>query len=188
MVTYRTDVNVKRMSVSQLTKYLAQKECNESCKFCPEYDNRWCCPSGMPDAYEYISPYSDVFVIAIKVCYSKELRDRIHTAEDMQKVRENIYDKIQLQTQLILLELERKYPGSLSISTCMLCKTCARRENKPCMHPKEMRYSMTAVGFRFAELLEKEFGIQLLWSAEHLPEYQMMVAALLWKEGGKDHD
>lgn len=184
MSDYRTEVQIKNMPVSQLKKYLAQKECNEACKYCSEYDNRWCCPSGVPDAEQYMSPYENAYLIAVKIFFSEELRSRIHTPEGVKMVRETIYDKIQLQVQLILLELEKQFPGSISISTCMLCKRCSRRDKKPCVHPKEMRYSMTAIGFRFAELLEKEMDLKIFWSADSLPEYNVMVAALLFNQGG----
>lgn len=185
MSDYRTEVQIRKLPVSQLKKYLAQKESNEACKYCSEYDNRWCCPSGVPDAEEYMSPYEYAYLIAVQIFYSEELRSRIHTPEGVKMVRETLYDRIQLQVQLILIELEKQFPGSISISTCMLCKRCSRRDKKPCIHPDRMRYSMTAMGFKFAELLKEELDLQIYWSADSLPEYNVMISALLVNQGGE---
>lgn len=179
MKDYRTEVIVKKLPVSRLVTYLDPKTSNEACKKCTNYNNDWSCPPGQPDPFEYLKPYQDAYLIAVKIHYSEELRERIKTPEGMDWVRRNLFQKVQLHLQVILLELEKQYPGSLSISTCLLCKRCARLDDLPCRHPEDQRYSMTCLGFQFTRLLEEELGIKLQWFDNKLSEYQVTVSSLL---------
>lgn len=180
MKDYRTEVIVKKVPVSRLETYLDPVASNEACKLCTNYNNDWSCPPGQPDPFAYLSPYEDAFLIAVKICYSEELRSRVNTPEGMDEVRRNLFQKVQLHLQVILLELEKLYPGSLSISTCLLCKRCARMDDLPCRHPEDRRYSMTCLGFQFSKLLEDEFNLKLQWFDGKLPEFQVTVSSLLF--------
>ena len=80
MKDYRTEVIVKKLPVSRLATYLDPKTSNEACKKCTNYNNDWSCPPGQPDPFEYLKPYQDAYLIAVKIHYSEELRERIKTA------------------------------------------------------------------------------------------------------------
>ena len=110
MKDYRTEVIVKKLPVSRLVTYLDPKTSNEACKKCTNYNNDWSCPPGQPDPFEYLKPYQDAYLIAVKIHYSEELRERIKTPEGMDWVRRNLFQKVQLHLQVILLELEKQYP------------------------------------------------------------------------------
>ena len=83
MKDYRTEVIVKKLPVSRLVTYLDPKTSNEACKKCTNYNNDWSCPPGQPDPFEYLKPYQDAYLIAVKIHYSEELRERIKTPEGM---------------------------------------------------------------------------------------------------------
>ncbi|MDO4488307.1 MAG: DUF2284 domain-containing protein [Eubacteriales bacterium] len=179
MKDYRTEVIVNKIPVSKLTTYLDPVASNEACKMCTNYNNDWSCPPGQPDPYCYLKPYDEAYVICVKICYSDEIRKTMTTPEQMDWVRVNLFQKVQLHLQVALLELERLYPGSLSISTCLLCKRCARVDDLPCRHPESQRYSMTCLGFKFDTLLSDLFDMKLTWNDKGLPEYHVTVSCLL---------
>ena len=74
MKDYRTEVIVKKLPVSRLVTYLDPKTSNEACKKCTNYNNDWSCPPGQPDPFEYLKPYQDAYLIAVKIHYSVDLR------------------------------------------------------------------------------------------------------------------
>lgn len=182
MNQYTTEVLTKRISVHRLETFLDRKTGLEACKACPSYGKDWSCPPGQPNPFTYFEPYHTAYLIAVKIHFDPEFRKTITDAEGMEWVRKNIYQKVQRELQITLLNMEQQNPNSLSISTCLLCETCARADNQPCRHPEKRRYSMTTLGFNMTKLLKQEFDTDLVWSGDNtLQETQVTVSALLCK-------
>lgn len=82
-----------------------------------------------------------------------------------------------------LLELEHRYGGRAFayVGKCLYCpdSECARKCNRPCLHPDKVRPSLEAFGFDIARTLSELFGIELLWGKNDiLPEYLVLVSGL----------
>lgn len=178
---YNIEVTVRKVSTERLLAcYWNPAPVREACKLCPDYGNVWSCPPGVPEADEYLSPFSEGFLIAVKICYPEKTREMAVDAESAARIRAASYEKVKRNLLLTLLELEKSVPGGLCMGAgrCILCPSCTRREGDACRYPHLRRYSITAFGFDFAKVTEELMNIRLLWSAQGLPEYDVAVAGL----------
>jgi len=176
---YATEVYVHKIPTSDLLmNYRTAGRFLEACKSCPDYGKVWSCPPNLPDAYGYLEAYQEVFVIAVKVLYPKEIRALAKTDTDVKLVREQTYEQVKkrLLIGLLALDEECKTGKCLGAGRCILCSHCTRAEGKPCRNPQKRRYSVTGFGFDFAGILQEMFHIPLLWSSEGLPGYDVAVA------------
>ena len=170
------EILTRTVKIKDLTRFTDIKGTLKACEQCPRYGNSWSCPPDVPNIYKYTWKYSEAVLVCVKAEYPKELCSGDFSAVYPQ--REKYYDGIRRKLQLALLEAEKKYPGTYSVSTCLICDKCARSEGLPCRHPDLMRYSMTTLGFDFSKLMKEYFNIELSWSGEKLSSYDYIVAAL----------
>ncbi|MBS6195939.1 MAG: hypothetical protein KH828_10220 [Clostridiales bacterium] len=178
---YQTEVFVKEIRKDRLFQEYRMKESSwEACKLCPNYGKVWSCPPDIPEPMCYLEPFQKVFLTAVKVVYSDEVRKECKSPEQAENVRLESYEQVKKAILCRLLEKEKEYPGSkvLGAGRCTLCGYCSREEGKPCRHPEQRRYSITSFGFDFSKMLGDIFDIPLRWSGESLPEYDVAVAAL----------
>lgn len=182
---YDTEVQVRKLpSKLLLTKYRDSSRFLDSCKLCPDYGKVWSCPPGLPDAGCYLEDYDQVFLIAVKVLYLEETREQAVSQEATARIRQETYEQVKKRLLLTLLTMEQEVPSGkcLGAGRCILCERCTRADGKPCRFPDQRRYSITGFGFDFTKLLPELLGIPLLWSPKGLPEYDVAVAALFYKE------
>lgn len=172
------EITVKKITLRRLQGYADIQNTRSQCEKCPRYNNSWSCPPYTPDITRYAGKYRFAYVIAVKVGYPKEMCGSEDERAQLVSERTEYYDMQRRRIQAMLLGLEKKYPGTYSVSTCLICERCARSEGLPCRHPDRMRYSMTTLGFDFTRLLRDEFNIELTWSGEKLSAYDYIVAAL----------
>lgn len=156
-----------------------------ACEACPDYGRVWSCPPGLRSAEEIFAPFSRVHIIGVKVVYREETRAAATTAEKADRLRAATYGKVKRVLLESLLELEKSLPGSWSIAAgrCELCQRCTRMDGLPCRMPERVRYSFSGFGFDLMRMAEEVLGMELLWSAEGLPAYNVAVAALLERQG-----
>lgn len=182
---YELEVKVKQLSVRRLlASYWKPDPEGQGCRGCPHYGNVWSCPPGLPATDEYLAPYSGCFLVGARVIYSPETRARAVNQEEADRLREQGYEKVAKELLLTLLELESQVPGGrcMGAGRCILCRRCARLEGKPCRHPELCRYSITGFGFDFARMVKEQLDFELLWNPGGLPEYDVVVAALFYKQ------
>ncbi len=180
---YKTEVITKEVNKDTLlSKYRMPDVVLEACKLCPDYGRVWSCPPGVPDPYEYLAPYSNAVLIGTKVIYENDVRERVKTAEEAQKIRDISYEPVKKQVHACLLEYEKHNPGSISLCAgrCTLCEECTRITGEPCRMPDKMRYSITSFGFDFSRLTEDFFHTPLLWERDGLPEYDIAIWAVFF--------
>ena len=129
-----------------------------------------------------LKPFREGFLIAVKVKYPEETRTLAVSAAKAQEIRNQTYEKVKRNLLLTLLELEKEFPGGICIGAgrCILCSHCARQDGESCRYPKLRRYSITAFGFDFARMVRDLLGIELLWSPDGLPEYDVAVSGLFY--------
>lgn len=180
-IPYDLEVQVRKISVERLlTQYWNPEPVREACRLCPDYGKVWSCPPGVPEADAYLKKFSEGFLIGVKVKYPEEIRKNVSTPEEAQQLRNQTYEKVKRNLLLILLELEKEFPEGTCIGAgrCILCRNCARTEGKACRYPQLRRYSITAFGFDFSRMVKDNLGMELLWSSNGVPEYDVAVAAL----------
>lgn len=179
---YRPEVFVKQLDTEVLLKeYRNPEQFGDACRQCPDYDNNWSCPPGIPDPFSYLEGYEKVFVVAVKVNYTEEVTGEDVKKEDAAIWRASSYEKVKKRLFATLLANEKKGSGGkcMGAGKCLLCRKCTREDSKPCRYPDLRRYSFTSFGFDFSRMLKDFFDLEMIWcGGEEIPPYDIAVAAL----------
>ena len=117
----------------------------------------------------------------MKVVYRKETREAATTPEKTDRLRAATYGKAKRVLLESLLELEKSIPGSWSLAAGRgeLCDRCSRVDGLPCRMPERLRYSCSGFGFDLTRIAREVLGLELIWSSQGLPAYNVAIAALL---------
>lgn len=174
---YRTEYFEKEIDVCEyVDNYVEISEFLEYCKACKNYKRVWTCPEFDFDVENYWKQYQNLKVVGYKIIFEKGT-----TSEEGMKIMEEV--KAQISEELF--EMEKKVPGSISLSagSCSICgaENCTRIEGKACRHPEKIRYSIEALGGNVGLTVRKLLGIQLEWMEEgKLPSYFVLIGGLLY--------
>ena len=159
-----------------IENYVNVEEFLEYCKECKNYKAIWSCPSYDFAPEDYWNKYDEFLVIARKIIFGPNV-DVQRSFEIMHEVKDDM--------SLELYEMEKEYPGSISLSagSCSMCKEgCTRTEGKSCRYPDLMRYSIESLGGNVGKTVSKLMGYELEWVEEgKLPSYFVLVGGLLKK-------
>lgn len=174
---YTIERSEKTIKVNEYIEgYVNVEEFLEYCKECRNYEAVWSCPSYDFDPEDYWKEYDEFLVIARKIIFGPDV-DVERSFEIMHEVKNDM--------SLELYELEKEYPGSISLSagSCSMCKEgCIRTEGLPCRYPDKMRYSIESLGGNVGKTVSKLMGYELEWVEEgKLPSYFVLVGGLLKK-------
>lgn len=180
---YQTEVKVTALPVKEwLERYCFPGKFSDACQLCPDYGRVWSCPPGVPTAAEYLGEHRTAYVIGVKILYSQAQRDRaLLSPEETEAVRQGTYGVVKKALLEALLALEKVSPGAITVAAgrCEQCEACTRIQNQPCRRPERMRYSFSAFGFDLTALAMESLGMELLWAAKGLPEYDAALAAFV---------
>ena len=174
---YTIEKSEKLIKVSDyLDRYVNVEEFLQYCKKCNNYEKLWSCPSYDFNPEDYWKEYDELLVVARKIIFGEGV-DQDRSYEIMLEVKEDMSRE--------LYELEKQYPGSISLSagSCSLCKDgCTRAVGEPCRYPEMMRYSIESLGGDVGRTVSKLMGYELEWIEEgKLPSYFVLVGGLLKK-------
>ena len=174
---YTIEKSEKLIKVSDyLDRYVNVEEFLQYCKKCNNYEKLWSCPSYDFNPEDYWKEYDELLVVARKIIFGEGV-DQDRSYEIMLEVKEDMSRE--------LYELEKQYPGSISLSagSCSLCKDgCTRTVGEPCRYPEMMRYSIESLGGDVGRTVSKLMGYELEWIEEgKLPSYFVLVGGLLKK-------
>ena len=180
MVEYTATVSLKEyieecVDVEQFLGY---------CRNCSNYGRVWSCPEFDFDPMDYWRRYDSLYILGRKLILPEELRLRIYSEEEREKVLTDLLKEPKMQLDRDLLSMEQSRPGSRALSggSCLYCQTgdCARIHGKPCRFPDQMRYSIEALGGNVGRTLSKYLHLKLLWMEKgRLPAYFIIVGGLL---------
>lgn len=176
------EVKVVTLPVEEwLEQYCVPEKFAGACEACPDYGKVWSCPPGLRSAKELFTSFDRVHLIGMKVVYRKETRKAATTPEKTDRLRAATYGEAKRVLLESLLELEKSISGSWSLaaSQCELCGRCSRVDGLPCRMPEQMRYSFSGFGFDLTRIAREMLGLELLWSPQGLPTYNVAIAALL---------
>lgn len=178
---YQIAVRTKQIPVAQCLKtYCLPEQFLPLCQACPEYEKNWSCPSGVPDAFSYLTPYDTLTMIGVQVFYDEAMR--MQTDRDtVARLQQESYGKIKKILLETLLGLEHVCSHSITIAAgrCEQCERCSRSAGKECVKPERRRYSFSAFGFDLTAMARELLDMELLWSKTGLPEYHAALAAFL---------
>ncbi|MDO4555777.1 MAG: DUF2284 domain-containing protein [Lachnospiraceae bacterium] len=158
----------------------------ECCKVCPNYNKIWSCPPYDFNPADYWRQYKSFYLYGRKLTFSPEMTARHYDKEALEELTDIILKKEKAQMSSELFEMEKEFPGSISLSagSCMRCGRggCTRPTGKPCRTPDCLRYSIESLGGNVGLTITKYLNLELLWMEEgKLPDYFILVAGLLKK-------
>lgn len=156
------------------------------CQQCHNYNQVWSCPEFSFDPYTYWNQYDKLRLIGIKIYLPAELTEKTWTQEECQKWTDEFLWREKRKLSEELYELEKQYPGSISLSagTCQLCGggNCTKKSGKPCRNPEKLRYSIESLGGNVGRTVTRYLRQELEWIEEgRLPHYFILVCGLLMK-------
>ena len=181
---YTLVTNVNNMQMSDYMKgYFNEPKYHELCKQCNKYGTLWSCPPYSFNVEDYIKKYKYVHLIGTKVLLSEKLIKETKP-EDVIDSTYKIINSVRKKLRVVLLNLEKQYPGSVALyaGSCIICDKCTRPQNKPCVHPNTMRYSLESLGFDVFKTASELLDIEIKWAKEALPEYLTLVSAFFTNE------
>lgn len=175
---YTVERGEKTVKVDDYLKnYVNVEEFLGYCRNCKNYEKVWSCPSYDFNPEDYWKEYDELLVVARKIIFDEDV-DIPRSYEIMLEVKQDMSRE--------LYEMEKAYPGSVSLSagSCNLCGKdgCTRLVGEPCRHPDLMRYSIESIGGDVGRTVSKLMGYELEWIEEgKVPSYYVLVGGLLKK-------
>lgn len=178
---YTIEHKVAHLSVEEYVRdYRDEERFIDFCKACERYNTCWACPPFDYDTSQYITPYSEAYIIGTKLIVTEEAMQNIRERETIFKTMDQMMAEGRKVIDPQLLQLEEKYTGrAFYAGTCHICPmgTCARKEGKPCIAPARVRPSLESLGFDIGKTTTELLDIELKWSQRgHLPEYLTLVS------------
>lgn len=84
------------------------------------------------------------------------------------------------RTDTLLLDMEKTHKGRAFFpGSCLICQSCTRTENKPCIYPERVRPSLEACGFDIGKTASELLHIELKWGEQgKMPEYLLLVSGV----------
>lgn len=154
------------------------------CRECGNYGTNWACPPFDFDVEEYLENFEWACLFGVRWTYDEDALRRADTPEKAAIYSHEIFWRAKQEMLALMFRFEERYPGSLGISAggCSLCETCARADGISCRSPEKIRHSAEALGFDVVGICREWFGLELCWSTERLPDYQVLVNALFAKK------
>ena len=191
-----TSYKIKQATTSEIKNFYNPIAINKLCFECNKYNKVWSCPPLPFKDIKYLEKYKYCYLISGKVYINKISQEtlakiieetlnkysNISTNQDeFSDIFNALYYKFREFNDLKILSLENIFPNTLSLSSgrCLLCETCTRAFNKPCIKPKKLRYSLESLGFDVSGIIENILRDKIQWSNDTKPEYITCVSALL---------
>ncbi|MBF8982745.1 hypothetical protein IZY60_04240 [Lutibacter sp. B2] len=173
---------IKEIPINKLKKYYKPKIFIGFCKDCKYYNKIWACPPYDFETVDLIDPYKYAYIIGSKIYLNKlngKLKELLNN-DHVEFVVNEIYKSARAVLDQELMNIENKESDSkvLFAGRCMMCDICAKGNNKPCIYPDQLRYSLESIGFDVSLISEEILEYKMLWSSGKLPEYMILVSAI----------
>ncbi len=146
------------------------------CARCDRYGVCWTCPPIPPDIGIDFSDYEAVCIIGTKVTLNAAPQEK-----DPGQAGKEVFIAARAFLDPAMLMLEKAFSGSRALfaGSCQFCDACTRQNGLACPHAEKIRPSLEALGFDVGKTSNELLGIELQWCAEKLPDYFLLVGALL---------
>lgn len=152
------------------------------CRACPNYGKKWSCPPFDFSAEVYWKRYQTLRLFGFRVPVPAGRRERPLSQNALSRLIDEVLWPEKRKLNQELMELERKYPKSVSLSagSCQCCARCARPLGKSCYQPSRMRYSIEALGGDVGKTAKEILGTEIQWAKDGVPPpYFTLVCGLL---------
>lgn len=175
--------HIKESTIEQLKEYLKPEEFMEYCKACQYYGLIWACPPYAYDVTKLLEKHSYAYIMGSKL-YIKDLGagfQELLCSKDLNYVSNEIYSAIraELDQQLRAIESLGQNLFVLYAGRCLVCQPCTREKGILCVYPEKQHLSLESMGFDVSSICQDILKDEILWGKEQLPEYFLLVSAVL---------
>lgn len=177
---------IQESPLCDIRGYFQPEKYLEYCKACQHYGKIWACPPYEFNTEQVLEGHQYVYIIGSKL-YIRDLCEsykKLVESKDLEHATTEIYKAARavLDEKLVRLEDGSEQLSVLLAGRCLVCQPCTRQEQQPCLYPEKMNLSLESIGFDVASICEDILHDKILWAKEALPEYFLLVSAVLSKE------
>lgn len=180
------EYHMEERTIDQIKQYHQPGVFIEYCKACKYYNKIWTCPPYDFDITKMLEEYKYAYIIGSKL-NTNDLGasfDKILANKDLEYVTGEIHRAARrvLDEKLVAIGKGKENVCILLAGRCLICNSCTREKQFPCIHKEEAHFSLESLGFNVGAICEDILGEKLLWAKESLPEYFIFVSAILSKQ------
>ncbi len=140
------------------------------CQSCDKFGQYWSCPPFAEQPLAQLGAWTHAVLVTQK------------TPVDARSTKEGLIEHFLAARETLCDVLRRsEKEGALAVVAghCDGCSACTRPRGIACCVPSRMRYSLEALGFDVTGLAEGLAGQTMQWPAHGVPEYLLLVGAML---------
>ncbi|WP_190285280.1 DUF2284 domain-containing protein [Clostridium sp. JN-1] len=198
-------IRLKQLKKETLFEAYKKEEVLSYCQRCSNYSSNFSCPDFKFDAARYLEFYNYAAVIMTEIDTQpiKAQMDNLKAADFKSRVFKNnmkgkpdeqvnissvismyAFNDVKDQMADKLIEIEKGMDGVIGLppGSCTRCEACCKQQEKPCIHPDTLRYSLEALGFKVSDIYKQCFDLELVWTKDVLPAALYSCSALMTKE------
>jgi len=158
------------VSKAEMLRYHDPERIQSYCLACEKYGQYWSCPPFEEQPLEQLAEWSHALLVTQK------------TPVLAGSTPEQLISQFLGARQILGETLLRwETPGTVAVIAghCFGCSGCTRAKGLACCAPEQMRYSLEALGFDVTGLAEGLAGQTMHWPSSGVPDYLIMVGAVL---------
>ena len=183
---YTTEIKEARVDVADFLKdYVDVEKFLGFCKQCENYNVRWACPPYDFAPLAFWQGFRQLKIVGVKILFDPGTAGKQVDHDDCVALFQEVLQKEAKQLYKELRKEEKAVPGAtlLYAGCCHLCgdKVCDRNQG-PCRHPQNRRYSLESLGGDVAGIAKDFLGFDLLWIENgKMPAYLCLVGGILYQ-------
>ena len=158
------------VSRAEMLRFHDPERIQSYCRSCDKYGLYWSCPPFAESPLAGLGEWTHAVLVTQKTpvaagCTKEELVEHFLVA------RQSLCETLR----------ESEGGGAVAVVAghCDGCTVCTRSRGVDCCAPSRLRYSLESLGFDVTGLAEGLAGKKMSWPAHGVPEYLLMVGALL---------
>ncbi|MEI7611581.1 MAG: DUF2284 domain-containing protein [Betaproteobacteria bacterium] len=158
------------VSKAEMMRYHDPVRIQSYCLSCEKYGMYWSCPPFEEQPLTELPEWSHALLVTQK------------TRVIPGSTKEELISQFLVARQVLgdmILEWETEESVAVIAGHCFGCTGCTRAKGLACCSPSQMHFSLEALGFDVSGLAEGLAGQSMHWPANGVPDYLIMVGALL---------
>ncbi len=158
------------VSEADMMRYHDHERVQAYCRSCEKYGLYWSCPPFAEQPIAQLGDWTDAVLVTQK------------TPVDAGSTKEDLIERFLVSRQILCDNLRQcETGGAIAVVAghCDGCSACTRSRGIACCVPSRLRYSLEALGFDVTGLAEGLAGQKMHWPEHGMPDYLLMVGALL---------
>ncbi len=153
------------------------------CESCENYNVGWGCPPYDFDPLDLWRRYSEVKAVGVRIVFDESVVGAKLDHEAWTELYDTVMRREKGKLYRELKEEERAGEGRFMLHAgggCPVCEKPCRREEGPCRHPEEVRYSIESLGGDVCAVTEELLGYGICWIEDgKIPAYLSLVGGML---------